>query len=190
MALILKSPAVIYRQLLRFTGISNSLLSYILRNLETSKHIVVNRGDCKRTTNYFPKNMGTKEAHVMTSLTNNTNREIVQCRFLLFLLQPVYCYLVNTLSQCLTLKEPCRYWHRNNNDTYAPCECKPTRIANWCPDKPSANCLNNMCKRLVFSKESKCIGHGFSWYKGTADKGQWKYNNKARPLCCFHTFDK
>src|SRR5918994_7173000 len=77
MGIILKSPGVIYRQLLRFTGISNGSLSYILRNLETSKHIVVNRGDCKRTTNYFPKNMGTKEAHVMTSLTNNTNREIV-----------------------------------------------------------------------------------------------------------------
>src|SRR5918994_998430 len=89
MGIILKSPAVIYRQLLRFTGVSNGLLSYILRNLETSKHIVVNRGDRKRTTDYFPKNMGTKEVHVMTSLANNTNREIVQCRFLLFLLQLV-----------------------------------------------------------------------------------------------------
>jgi predicted transcriptional regulator len=77
MGIILKSPAVIYRQLLRFTCVSNGLLSYILRNLETSQHMVVNRGDCKRTTDYFPKNMGTKEARVMTSLANNTNREIV-----------------------------------------------------------------------------------------------------------------
>src|SRR5215203_6229991 len=147
------------------------------------------------TTNLLIFCLTTHTLKTECSMNENSNSSFrptfsVTISFLLFLLQPVYCYLVNTLSQCLTLKEPCRYWHRNNNDTYAPCECKPTRIANWCPDKPSANCLNNMCKRLVFSKESKYIGHGFSWYKGTADKGQWKYNNKARPLCCFHTFDK
>ena len=67
MGIILKSHGVRYRQLLRFTGLSNGSLSYILRNLETSKHMVVDRGDCKGTTNYFPKNMRTKEAHVMTS---------------------------------------------------------------------------------------------------------------------------
>ncbi|MDP8907097.1 MAG: hypothetical protein M3M88_06210, partial [Thermoproteota archaeon] len=31
---------------------------------------------------------------------------------------------------------------------------------------------------------------GLSWDKGATDKGQWKNDDKASPLCCFNAFDK
>lgn len=46
--LIVKSPGIQYRQLLRYTGLSNGSLSYILKDLESSKQIVVNRLDNKK----------------------------------------------------------------------------------------------------------------------------------------------
>ena len=76
--LIVKSPGIRYRQLLRYTGLSNGSLSYILKELENSKQIVVNRRDNKKITNYFPKGVRTREMHVIANLTNNIDRKIVQ----------------------------------------------------------------------------------------------------------------
>jgi predicted transcriptional regulator len=55
--LILKSPGVRYRQLLRTTGLSNGSLSNILRKLENSRSIIVNRTANNRATAYYPKNI-------------------------------------------------------------------------------------------------------------------------------------
>ena len=86
LTLIVKSPGIRYRQLLKYTGLSNGSLSYILRKLENSKQIVVNRRDNKRITNYFPKGIRMRELHVVANLTNNIDRKIVQ-----FLLKQEKC---------------------------------------------------------------------------------------------------
>ena len=57
------------------------------------------------------------------------------------------------LSQSLTPKEPCRNWHGNNDDAYTPCESQPAGITYWGANKPATDCLDDMRKRLVFSKE-------------------------------------
>jgi len=84
--LIVNSPGIRYRQLLRYTGLSNGSLSYILKKLEDSKQIVVNRRDNKKITNYFPKGVKMRELHVVANLTNNIDRKIVQ-----FLLKQEKC---------------------------------------------------------------------------------------------------
>lgn len=53
--LILKSPGIRYRQLLRLTGLSNGSLSFALKKLEKSKDIIVNRSSNNRATGYYPK---------------------------------------------------------------------------------------------------------------------------------------
>ena len=75
---ILRTPGVRYRQLLRFTGLSNSALSYYLANLEGSRHIIVNRDNNNRATGYYPKNIKTKELQIIANLRSNTERRIVQ----------------------------------------------------------------------------------------------------------------
>jgi predicted transcriptional regulator len=75
---ILRSPGVRYRQLLRFTGLSNSVLSYYLRNLEGSRHIIVNRDNNNRAIGYYPKNIKIKELQIIANLRSNTERRIVQ----------------------------------------------------------------------------------------------------------------
>jgi predicted transcriptional regulator len=75
---ILRTPGVRYRQLLRFTGLSNSALSYYLRNLEGSRRIIVNRDNNNRAIGYYPKNIKTKELQVIANLRSNTERRIVQ----------------------------------------------------------------------------------------------------------------
>jgi predicted transcriptional regulator len=74
--LILRSPGIRYRQLQRSTGLSNGSLSYILRKLEGSKHIIVNR--VSNATAYFPKGIKTAELHLIENLRNNIDRRIIQ----------------------------------------------------------------------------------------------------------------
>jgi predicted transcriptional regulator len=81
--LILKSPGIRYRQLLRITGLSNGSLSYVLRKLEKSRHIIVNRTCNNRATAYYPKSihaieLHAIELHVIENLRNNIDRRIVQ----------------------------------------------------------------------------------------------------------------
>ncbi|HEU4447337.1 MAG TPA: winged helix-turn-helix transcriptional regulator [Nitrososphaeraceae archaeon] len=74
--LILGSPGIRYRQLQRITGLSNGSLSYILRKLEGSKRIIVNR--VSNATAYFPKGIKTAELHLIENLRNNIDRRIIQ----------------------------------------------------------------------------------------------------------------
>jgi predicted transcriptional regulator len=74
--LILRSPGIRYRQLQRVTGLSNGSLSYILRKLEGSKRIIVNR--VSNATDYYPKGIKTAELHIIENLRNNIDRRIVQ----------------------------------------------------------------------------------------------------------------
>jgi predicted transcriptional regulator len=76
--LILRHPGVRYRQLLKNTGISNGSLSYILRKLESSRSIMVNRTENNRATAYYPKNINATELHIIENLRNNIDRRIVQ----------------------------------------------------------------------------------------------------------------
>jgi predicted transcriptional regulator len=76
--LILRHPGVRYRQLLRTTGLSNGSLSNILRKLENSSNIIVNRTANNRSTAYYPKNINTNELYIIENLRNNIDRRIVQ----------------------------------------------------------------------------------------------------------------
>src|ERR687898_3671451 len=73
-----QTPGVRYRQLLKNTGISNGSLSYILRKLESSRSIMVNRTENNRATAYYPKNINATELHIIENLRNNIDRRIVQ----------------------------------------------------------------------------------------------------------------
>jgi predicted transcriptional regulator len=74
--LIYKSPGIRYRQLQRTTGLPNGSLSYILRELEYSRRIIVER--TSYVTAYYPKETKTAELHLMENLRNNIDRRIVQ----------------------------------------------------------------------------------------------------------------
>jgi predicted transcriptional regulator len=76
--LILKSPGIRYRQLLRITGLSNGSLSYVLRKLEKSRRIIVNRTCNNRATAYYPKSINATELHIIENLRNNIDRRIMQ----------------------------------------------------------------------------------------------------------------
>ena len=75
---IVKNPGVRYRELLRLTGLANGVLSYHLKILEESRRIKVNR-DENRVTRYYPKDIKTKEFHVIAYIRNNTTtRQIIE----------------------------------------------------------------------------------------------------------------
>ena len=76
--LILKCPGIRFRQLLRLTGLSHGSLSFMLKKLEKSRGIIVNRSSNDRVTSYYPKNIRTKELHIISNLRNNTEKRIVQ----------------------------------------------------------------------------------------------------------------
>lgn len=74
--LIRESPGIRYRQLQRTTGLSNGSLSYILRKLEGSRRIIVNR--TSNATAYYPKDIKVTELHLIENLRNNIDRRIVE----------------------------------------------------------------------------------------------------------------
>ena len=74
---IVKNPGVRYRELLRLTGLANGVLSYHLKILGESRSIKVNREGIKMT-RYYPKNIKTKEFHVIAYIRNSTARQIIQ----------------------------------------------------------------------------------------------------------------
>jgi predicted transcriptional regulator len=74
--IILRYPGVRYRQLQRYTGLPNGSLSYILKKLESSKRIIVNRAS--NATAYYPKDIKVTELLLIENLRNNIDRRIVQ----------------------------------------------------------------------------------------------------------------
>src|SRR5919106_4669892 len=73
---ILRSPGVRYKQLQRITGLPNGSLSYILKKLEGSRCIIVNRSNY--STAYYPKGIKAAELHLIENLRNNIDRRIIQ----------------------------------------------------------------------------------------------------------------
>lgn len=74
--LILKHPGVRYKQVQRIIGLPNGSLIYILKKLEGSRRITVNRAD--NATAYYSKDIKTDELHFIENLRNNIDRKIVQ----------------------------------------------------------------------------------------------------------------
>lgn len=74
--LIRESPGIRYRQLQRTTGLSNGSLSNVLRKLEGSRRIIVNRSS--NVTAYYPKDIKVTELHLIENLRNNIDRRIVE----------------------------------------------------------------------------------------------------------------
>src|SRR5918995_5002390 len=73
---ILRSPGVRYKQLQRIIGLPNGSLSYILKKLEGSRCIIVNRSNY--STAYYPKGIKAAELHLIKNLRNNIDRKIMQ----------------------------------------------------------------------------------------------------------------
>src|ERR687896_1109680 len=73
---ILRSPGVRYKQLQRITSLPNGSLSYILKKLEGSRCIIVNRSNY--STAYYPKGIKAAELHLIENLRNNIDRKIMQ----------------------------------------------------------------------------------------------------------------
>jgi predicted transcriptional regulator len=105
--LILKSPEIRYRQLLRITGLSNGSLTFALKKLEKSKDIVVNISSNNRATSYYPKNITATEFQIISSLRNETQKRIVQ--FLLKHGQSTFNEIVNYTSRAPSTTS----WHLN-----------------------------------------------------------------------------
>ena len=105
--LILKSPGIRYRQLLRLTGLSHGSLSFALKKLENSRGIIVNRTSNNRVTCYYPKNITTTEFHIISNLRNKTQKRIVQ--FLLKQGQSTFNEIANYINKAPSTTS----WHLN-----------------------------------------------------------------------------
>jgi predicted transcriptional regulator len=105
--LILKSPGIRYRQLLRLTGLSNVSLSFALKKLEKSKGIIVDRSSNNRATGYYPKNITTTEFRIISNIRNKTQKRIVQ--FLLNQGQSTFNEIVNYTNRAPSTIS----WHLN-----------------------------------------------------------------------------
>ena len=84
---IYENPGIRYREILKLTGISNGLLEYHLKELETSYEIInVDRSKSK-TTRYSPSYLPSEESKILGYLRDDTTiRQI-----LLFILKQVIC---------------------------------------------------------------------------------------------------
>jgi predicted transcriptional regulator len=71
-------PGIRYRELLRFTGLSNGALAYHLSQLEKSSQIRVDRQKEKRTTRYYSINIPTQESDILRHLRNEVSRQIIK----------------------------------------------------------------------------------------------------------------
>jgi predicted transcriptional regulator len=79
----------------------------MLRKLENSKSIIVNRTNNNRATAYYPKNIKTAELHVIENLRNNIDRKIVQ--YLLEQDQSTFYDIVNHSKRAPSTTS----WHLN-----------------------------------------------------------------------------
>ena len=71
-------PGIRYRELLRFTGLSNGALAYHLSRLEKSSQIRVDREKEKRTTRYYSIDIPTQESDILRQLRNEVSRQIIK----------------------------------------------------------------------------------------------------------------
>jgi predicted transcriptional regulator len=71
-------PGIRYRELLRFTGLSNGALAYHLSRLEKSSQIRVDRQKEKRTTRYYSIDIPTHESDILRQLRNEVSRQIIK----------------------------------------------------------------------------------------------------------------
>ncbi|MGA9153618.1 MAG: winged helix-turn-helix transcriptional regulator [Candidatus Nitrosopolaris sp.] len=71
-------PGIRYRELLRFTGLSNGALAYHLSRLEKSSQIRVDREKEKRTTRYYSIDIPTQESDILRQLRNEVSRHIIK----------------------------------------------------------------------------------------------------------------
>jgi predicted transcriptional regulator len=71
-------PGIRYRELLRFTGLSNGALAYHLSRLEKSSQIRVDREKEKRTTRYYSIDIPTQESDILRQLRNQVSRHIIK----------------------------------------------------------------------------------------------------------------
>lgn len=75
---IINMPGIRYRELLRFTDLSNGALAYHLSRLEKSSQIRVDRQKEKRTTRYYSINIPTQESDILRQLRNEVSRQIIK----------------------------------------------------------------------------------------------------------------
>ena len=71
-------PGIRYRELLRFTGLSNGALAYHLSRLEKASQIRVDREKEKRTTRYYSIDIPTQESDILRQLRNEVSRQIIK----------------------------------------------------------------------------------------------------------------
>jgi DNA-binding transcriptional ArsR family regulator len=70
-----KKPGIRYRELFRFTGPINGVLSYHLTTLERSKMTKINRQT--RITRYYPVNISDNESAILKFIRHESTREIL-----------------------------------------------------------------------------------------------------------------
>jgi predicted transcriptional regulator len=71
-------PGIRYRELLRFTGLSNGVLAYHLGRLEKCSQIKVARQKENRMTRYYSISISAQESHILGQLRNNVSRQIIK----------------------------------------------------------------------------------------------------------------
>jgi predicted transcriptional regulator len=82
-----ENPGIRYREILKLTSMTNGVLEYHLKALETSyKIIIVDRHKCK-ITRYYPKRFPSDESEILGYLRNDT---IIK-RIILFILNHSLC---------------------------------------------------------------------------------------------------
>ncbi len=87
-----KCPGIRYRELLRFSGLTNGALEYILRILEKTDRIKVERQNGKRP-RYYPLNIMSNESSILGHIRNKSSRQIV-----LFMLEHKSCTFSDILK--------------------------------------------------------------------------------------------
>ena len=87
-----RCPGIRYRELLRFSGLTNGALEYVLRILERTDRIKVERQNGKRP-RYFPLNILSSESSILGHIRNKSSRQIV-----LFMLEHKSCTFSDILK--------------------------------------------------------------------------------------------
>ncbi|CAN5516813.1 hypothetical protein BH18THE2_BH18THE2_22410 [soil metagenome] len=106
--LVLKNPGIRFRQLIRLTGLSHGSLSFLLKKLEKSRSIIVERSSNNRVTGYYPRNITTTDLRIISNLRTKTQKRIVQ--LLLKQGQSTFNDIVNYTDRAPSTIS----WHLNN----------------------------------------------------------------------------
>jgi len=73
--IIEKNPGIQFRQIMRFTGMKNGVLSHYLGKLEKSGTVNVERGS--RQTRFYPPKITKEESNIIKALRRQTPRDII-----------------------------------------------------------------------------------------------------------------